>query len=356
MTPEDSTDAPAEQIREATSTPAEQIREAIDMIRRTFPSDPALAEMLITSTAPENRPVLERHLATLWGAGSYPLWPEQNHRLLLESDQMLVTAEEHLQNLDLGDPEMRLAVPMIAELIVAAQDPTVVSHPDNWLWGPLGPPIQSTDPIDDNKSVFWSYSKATQQPWNKRLERLWIKRNNEYTTQLAEAAHQTVAGSVDAVNKLFEVTANTREALEFGLDERELPRTHWNEPQMTTIGQQMWAAVDELKACVDHMLNDAEACGVITALDNSTTHEEQALRILAAKARPQVMRDWWNQNSPRPEGDTDGDRAISFWTRQANPVYFWEAAFLAASLESQYAASEDLQTVANFLTGTDLTQ
>ena len=353
MTLEDTTGTASEQS-DGTTT-AEQLREATDMIRRTFPSDPALAEMLITSTAPENRAVLERHLATLWGAGSYPLWPEQNLRLLLESEQMLVTAEQHLRTVDLGDPQMRLAVPMIAELIVAAQDPTIVSHPDNWLWGPLGPPVQSPDPIDDTKSVFWSYAKATQQTWNKRLERDWVNRNNEYTSQLAEAAHQTVEASVAAVNKVFEVTANTREALEFGLDERELPRTHWNEPQMATIGQQMWEAVDELKACVDQMLIDAEACGVITALDNSKTHEEQALRVLAAKARPQVMRDWWNKNSPQPEGDTDHDQAISFWTRQANPIYFWEAVFLAAALESQYAASEDLQTVANFLTGNDLT-
>ena len=327
--------------------------EELERLRRTFPSDPKLGDLLLSRDLPDtNKEILAYHLTTLWGAAPYPLWPDQDTRLVQEAAEMLNVARD-IAGPFIGSSEslMRTSTEIVAELIVTANDPSVLAHPENWLWGPLGAPLRSDRSIDDSKdNVFALHSSAHGRTWNRKTEKYWVQHDDARCKAELEKATAVVEGTGQYVRQAREALDTVEELLSAGTQQSALPQQQWP-AEMAVWGNEGWETTRTMRTCVKHMMDDAEATGVILALSDSESYEEHGVRMIAAVARPQVMRDWWEQHSPKPQGETTHEQGLSFWTQPANPVSFWDAVFLAAMLEAQYAATENTDTIVDFLCG-----
>ena len=323
---------------------------AKELLIQTF-EDPELlahiAEMQLTEQEATN---LAHNLSLLWGRGSLRLWPEVSHWEAMERHELLREAGQAAQRAiqaeeAAGGPVFRDSVSMMLELMHAAQDPAVLrNNPEDWLWGPVGPPIKTVPQDTIGANRYEAHAQKIGRAWNKKIARMSVR--HEVKTcesilnqagQATEVLPQAVQAGYDALDDVDPLVEESRRVA------AEAPDGPWPEA-MLEWSEQCWSATDTLRTTTETVIQAAASAGVVRTIDAVETNEERGIFVSVERARPLALLRWWQQIAPK-RPDPDPSPSLSFWYTPQNPVDYWGACMTAALLElgrSRYGSVEGM--------------
>ena len=272
--------------------------------------------------------------------GSRGMWPDAATWLEMETQEMLAQAAAAVERIAAaevasGGPVLRDCVTMMLELMHHAGDPAVMARsPDDWLWGPTGPPQRGGWTGLDPAGRYETHASLCGREWSRRVWKSSLSHEGAVIGAALDEADAAMQTATDAVDGGLDAAQSARAALDEGRDNAAIaPNGPWPAAMLewSALG---WNTAQMLRGCAETVLAGAVGAGVAYAAGEYDTYEERGVLIVAARARGAVLGRWWEQIAPkRPDSDIANPASTSFWEADADPADFWTAAVRAAVLE-----------------------
>ena len=279
---------------------------------------------------------MEFNLTMLVGAAPSRLWPTAEKMEEMVDAAMLSAAAETAQRLAdeeaVSGPVVRDSESMVLELIHASGDPRVLTTAacEEWLWGPLGPPLKVSEP-PDLQERYAAHAAAVNMPWDRRTVRKWAKHEAGYFKNRWTADSPELTGAGEALDRGYIAYAESQEELEEGTAiAAESPADEWPAEKMAVWSAAGWKQANTLRDSAISMLAAAEAMSCVAILAEKAENEERGLALVGARARLAALRRWWDDTCPK--ADTSAG-PLSYWTCEVSPCRFWGGAMTAGMLE-----------------------
>ena len=247
-----------------------------------------------------------------------------------------------------GRPVVRNPVQMVAELADVAADTEILYHPDDWVWGPSGPPYQGGDEErnrDNGQHVHQVHA-----------ERYGVDLAGCYEMLDAWAAERA-APFLDAVEQQTGALTSTQQAVDSA-------RAIYRDASTDAAAEQSalqaahlltepgWGVVSALAGATSVRLEVARAALNARLLTEEGTHLELVgWGIIHGEARLRVLRDQWFEDAPSNRASSAKPFVEWFDTYSGGLPTYWLAVYMAAGMELARAIGGERGVVDGVLLG-----
>ena len=315
--------------------------ETLSQLRSLIPDEAIVAAVAEADITEEESQALESQMILLAGQRDRELWTHASLWIRLEGKVLLEHAAAAVQQLAAAETEagghiMRDSITMMLELVHLSGDPGVLAqNPDNWLWGPLGPPIQGFWEDLPAEQRYPEHARRLGRKWNTAINDAFDNHDLAVCDAAIEAAGESVERGFDALVAGYDALNSTTDAIDAGFEiSMTKPRRRWPRQDMARYSDIGWKAAAVLRSSTEALLEGAAGAGVLAALEAHDSYEERGILVAAARARSEALRRWFDLQGPsRPPSDDGDPTSISFWTTDPEPLGFWAAAMIAARIE-----------------------
>ena len=243
---------------------------------------------------------------------------------------------------------VRNPVQMVAELAHMASDTEVLYHPDDWLWGPAGPPYRGGEEErsrSDGRHVHQVHADRYGVDLDRCYEVLdsWAVERAEPFLDSLEHQKGSLASTQQAADG---ARAIYREAYTDAESEQSALRaTH----QLTEPG---WGVVAALSTAASARLEFARSALNARLLTADDAHLElTGWGIIHGEARLWILADQWFADAPSGRSSSGESFAKWFDTYDGGLPTYWLAVYLASGMELARAFGGEQQVVTDVLLG-----
>lgn len=307
-------------------------------LAHAFGDYPELLEAATKAAAADESAAInmEFNLTMLLGAAPSRLWPSTERMDEMVDEALLAAAAQTAKRLadqeSMSGPVIRDSESMVLELIHASGDPRVLAGPacEGWLWGPLGPPVQVSEP-PELQTRYAVHAAAVNMAWDRRVVRKWAKHEAATYKNRWTADSPEINGAGEALDRGYIAYAESQEALEEGTKiAAEAPAEEWPAEKMAAWSAVGWEQANIIRDSAIHMLAAAETMTCVSAISEHAENEARGWALVGGRARLAALRRWWDDSCPK--ADTSAG-PLSYWTCEVSPARFWGGAMTAGMIE-----------------------
>lgn len=247
-----------------------------------------------------------------------------------------------------GQHVVRNPVQMMAELAHTAADTEILYHPDDWVWGPGGPPYRGGDDErnrSDGRHVHEVHAERHGVDLDGCYEILdvWsVERAEPFLGAIEHQRGKLVRDqqAADGARAIY------REAYADAVSEQSAPQAG------RFLTEPGWGVVAALAEATEGRLEAARSALNARLLTEEEAHFEMVgWGVIHGEARLRVLRDQWFEDAPA--GRSSSDKSFAEWLNIYDgglPAY-WLAVYLASGMELARALGGEQNVVVGALLG-----